>query len=115
LEVIAPARPAGPRLLGAAPEQPPEQVADVRAAGLTGRVEQVVEIEFDAIAKPAEATAATAESAAETAVGEKPPGFVVLLALLRVGEHLLGLGHRLVAFLGRRVARVSVGMVLREQ
>ena len=37
--------------LGATPEQPAEQVADVGAAGLTGRVEQVVEVELGAVAR----------------------------------------------------------------
>ena len=49
LQVVAAPRPAGPRLLCAAAEQAAEQVADVRAAGLAGRVEQVVQVELGAV------------------------------------------------------------------
>ncbi len=41
---------AGPRLLRATAEQTTEQVADVRAAGLARRVEQVVQVELGAVA-----------------------------------------------------------------
>ncbi len=85
LQVVAAPRPAGPRLLRAAAEQPAEQVADVGAAGLAGRVEQVVQVELGAVAaESAEvATAAVEPAAAEAAAGEQPSGLVVLLALGR--------------------------------
>ena len=106
--------------MGSAPEQPTEQVADVRAAGLTGRVEQIVQIELSAVrtesAEVTGASAAPAEpTATEPAVGEKPSRFVVFLALGGIREHFLGLRHSLVPVFGRLVARVAVGMVLREQ
>ncbi len=91
LQVVAAPRPAGSRLLGAAAEQSAEQVADVRAAGLAGRVEQVVQVELGAVAaEPAEvaATAAAEPAATEAAAGEQPSGLVVLLALGRVGQHV---------------------------
>ena len=87
LQVVAAPRPAGPRLLRATAEQPAEQVADVRAAGLACRVEQVVQVELGAVAaESAEVAAAAAAeaAAAESTVGEQPSGFVVFLALGRV-------------------------------
>ena len=115
LQVVAAARPAGSRLLRAAAEQPAEQVADVRAAGLAGRVEQVVEVELGAVAaESAEVAAAAAEpAAAEAAAGEQPSGFVVLLALGRIATARCGLGHGLEP--SRRPDRSSVGMELGEQ
>ena len=115
LEVVAPPGAARPRLLSASAEQPTEQVTDVRAAGLPGSIEQVVEVELLAIATAEPAESATAGTApAEPAAREEPTGLVVLLAFGGVGQHFLGLGGGLVPLLGRGVAGVSVGVVLGE-
>src|ERR1700759_2321964 len=116
-QVVAPARPARPRL-SAPTEQSAEQITDVVAAATAGRVEQVVEVELSAVAAEAAGevtTTAAVEAPAESASGEESTGFVVLLAFCRIGQHFLGLGDRLVAFLGRRVVRVAVRVVLGEQ
>src|SRR6476619_6102156 len=66
LQIVAPSRPAGSRLLSAAAEQPPEQGTDVRAAGLPGSVEQVVQVELGASAARAEAAEMAAVEPAAT-------------------------------------------------
>ncbi len=114
LEVVAPPRPAGSRL-GAAAEQPAEQVTDVGAAGLPGGIEQVTEVELGTVgAVAAEARASIGEASTEPAAGEEPTGLVVLLALGVVGQHFLGLGGGLVPLLGARIVRVPVRVVLGE-
>ena len=104
-------------MTGVAAPRPTEEVADVGAAGLAGGVEQIVQVELLTVAsaEPTEATTATAEPApTEPAACEQPAGFVVFLALGRIGEHLLGLRSGLVPLFGHGVARVPVGVVLGE-
>ena len=48
-------------------------------------------------------------------LGEQPPGFVVLLALGLVGQHAVGLRHRLEPVGGTRVVRVLVRVQLGSQ
>src|ERR1700738_4364694 len=55
LEVVAATRTTRPRLRTRPTEQSAEQVPDVRAAGLAGGVEQIVEVELGAVAAGAEA------------------------------------------------------------
>ena len=59
-----------------------------------------------------EATAEVAVTAAAEALGAVVAELVVLRALLRVGQHLIGLVDLLEAFLRFLVARVDIGMVL---
>ena len=112
-QVVAAARTAGARLLRAPAEQAAEQVTDVGTAGLPRLVEQVAQVELCGVAaETTEAASAAAEPAAESTAGEKPPGFVVFGTLGVVGQNFLGLGRRFVAFLGRRVVRIAVRMVV---
>ena len=109
LQVVAAAGPAGPRRT-ASTEQAAEQVADVGPARLTGRVEQIVQVELDAVtgAEPAEVASVEAATT-EPAAGEEPTGFVVLLALGRIREHAVRFGHRLETVRGGRIG-VGVGV-----
>src|SRR6185369_1485774 len=108
LEVVAPTRPARARLRTTA-EQSTEQVADVRTAGLPGSVEQVVQVELLAVAAESAEVATGKTAPAESAACEQPPGFVVFLALGRIRQHAVRLGHRLES-LGGAGVRVGVGM-----
>ena len=114
------ALPAGrrrPRATAAGPtEDAAEQVAQP-GTGTAGVAEQVAHVEgLPAPAgetAPREAAGTARETAPEgTAAGEHLPRLVVLPALLLVREHPVGLGHRLEAGLGLRVARVGVGVQL---
>lgn len=117
LQVVASARPAGPRLLGRAPaEQPAEQIPDVGPTALAGGIEQVVEVELDTVGagagEPAEVAATEPASAA---VGEQPACLVVLTPLFLVGQDIPCLADGLVLLVGGGVARVAVRVVLRQQ
>src|SRR5690606_40524436 len=105
VQVVAAPRPARPRRAGP-PEQTAEQVADVRPAGLAGRVEQVVQVELDTVTEPAGAVP-VGEPATEPAAREQAAGPVVLLAFDRGRQHLLGLGYRLVSLPRLRITRLQ--------
>src|SRR4029077_713717 len=83
LQIVAAARAAGARLRATA-EESAEQVADVRTAGLPGRVEQVVQVELGTIGTESAEVVAVEASPAESAAREEPSGFVVFLALSRI-------------------------------
>src|SRR6478609_4759767 len=114
LEVVAPSWPSGPRLLRATTEKTTEQVADVRAARLARRGEQVVQVELGAVAAESAEVAAVEAAPAESAVCEQPSGFVVFLALSRIRQHAVRLGHRLESLGGTGVG-VCVGMKIAGQ
>src|SRR5882757_6148230 len=113
LQIVAAARPARARLRATA-EQSAEQVADVRTAGLPGRVEQVVQVELGAIGTESAEVVAVEAAPAESAAREQPSGFVVFLALSRIRQHTVRLGHRLESLGGTRLG-VGVGMKIAGQ
>src|SRR5690606_20440097 len=87
-------------------EQSPEDVADASAGAAPG--EQVTEVERErAAARPPAGGAHTAT--------EQCARLVVLLALLRVGQDGVGLGHVFEPSLGLLVALVVVGVELASQ
>ncbi len=91
----------------AAAEHAAEDVAE--AAGPTARAaapEEVGQVERDATAG-----AARAAGHAEAARAEQRARLVVLLALRRVGQHVVGLGDLLEPLLGLRVPGIGVGVV----
>ena len=91
----------------AAAEQPAQQVTEPAAAGTA---EDVGDVE-----RPAARLPAAAESAREPAAAEQRTRLVVLLALGRVRQHVVGLGDLLEPRLGLRVARVLVRVQLTGQ
>jgi hypothetical protein len=51
----------------------------------------------------------------ETAATEQPPGLVVLLALVRIRQYVVGFGDLLEALFGSGVAGVLIRMVVTSQ
>src|SRR5204862_296502 len=86
------------------------EVARRPAAGAAGAAEEVGQDVAEAAGERSGVEAA--EAARPTGRRERPRPAVVLLALLGVGEDVVGLGDLLEALLGPLVARVAVGVVL---
>ncbi len=104
LDRTAPRSSGAARCRRRAAEQVGEQVAEPAAAA---RAEQVGHVEGRAAGVPAGVVAAAGPIAAAVAA-EQRPRLVVLLALLRIRQHVVGLGHLFEACLGLGVARVLV-------